>query len=371
MTMHFKKSNFRNINFKKKTFAIISIIISLLFTGCNIPFLSEWQDGACTSISDTAYDKSASSTSEIIDYINQCLINNQTVCELFIEDESLIDANSWLAAIDGIEQLKCEYKRVKNGFNVRITYECWDSFSIINAYKTGSTDGLNERQLTLYTKYIQILNEITSPANSDIENELAVHDYLVEHISYVDTGDSSYNAYSALINGIAVCSGYTECFKTFMDMLGIENGTVSGEAGDEQHIWNTVKLDDQWYHVDVTWDDPIGSSFEYTDHSYFNITAKDMSIDHTWNHDKYSEYENCGTKYSYVRYAGVTMISNTSQLNRLIRNAVKNKQTHIEFACTFTTDLKTAVSKTGEALSYTYKNVPRNNYSLYTVTFTY
>lgn len=45
-----------------------------------------------------------------------------------------------------------------------------------------------------------------------------------------------------------------------MDMLGIENGTVSGEAGDEQHIWNTVKLDDQWYHVDVTWDDPIGSS---------------------------------------------------------------------------------------------------------------
>lgn len=156
-----------------------------------------------------------------------------------------------------------------------------------------------------------------------------------------------------------------------MDMLGIENGTVSGEAGDEQHIWNTVKLDDQWYHVDVTWDDPIGSSFEYTDHSYFNITAKDMSIDHTWNHDKYSEYENCGTKYSYIRYAGVTMISNTSQLNRLIRNAVKNKQTHLEFACTFTTDLKTAVSKTGEALSYTYKNVPRNNYTLYTVTFTY
>lgn len=141
--MHFKKSNFRNINFKKKTFAIISIIISLLFTGCNIPFLSEWQDESSTSISNTAYDKSASSTSEIIDYINQCLINNQTVCELFIEDESLIDANSWLAAIDGIEQLKCEYKRVKNGFNVRITYECWDSFSIINAYKTGSTDALN------------------------------------------------------------------------------------------------------------------------------------------------------------------------------------------------------------------------------------
>ena len=119
-----------------------------------------------------------------------------------------------------------------------------------------------------------MLDSVTSPSNTDIENELAIHDYLVENVSYVDTGDSSYNAYSALINGIAVCSGYTECFKTFMDMLGIENGTVSGEAGNEQHIWNTVMLDGQWYHVDVTWDDPIGSSFEYTDHAYFNISEK-------------------------------------------------------------------------------------------------
>lgn len=185
-----------------------------------------------------------------------------------------------------------------------------------------------------------MLDSVTSPSNTDIENELAIHDYLVENVSYVDTGDSSYNAYSALINGIAVCSGYTECFKTFMDMLGIENGTVSGEAGNEQHIWNTVMLDGQWYHVDVTWDDPIGSSFEYTDHAYFNISAKDMALDHTWDRDKYAEYEDCGTKYSYIKYANITMISNTSQLNRLIRNTVKNKETHLEFSCTFTTDLK-------------------------------
>ena len=315
--------------------------------------------------------QSLSSTEDIIQYISDAVHNNDNVCEIFVEDEALIDANLWLSSIDGIEQLKCEYKRVKNGFNVRITYDCWDSFAIIKAYRSDSLSGLNERQFTLYNKYIQVLDSVTSPSNTDIENELAIHDYLVENVSYVDTGDSSYNAYSALINGIAVCSGYTECFKTFMDMLGIENGTVSGEAGNEQHIWNTVMLDGQWYHVDVTWDDPIGSSFEYTDHAYFNISAKDMALDHTWDRDKYAEYEDCGTKYSYIKYANITMISNTSQLNRLIRNTVKNKETHLEFACTFTTDLKTAVSKTGEALSYTYKNVPRTNYTLYTVTFTY
>lgn len=357
---------------KKVIFSLaLTAIMCITFTGCELPFDTIWPESSDNQISNKAYPQSAASTEDIIQYISDAVHNNDNVCEIFVEDEALIDANLWLSSIDGIEQLKCEYKRVKNGFNVRITYDCCDSFAIIKAYRSDSLSGLNERQLTLYNKYIQVLDSVTSPSNTDIENELAIHDYLVENVSYVDTGDSSYNAYSALINGIAVCSGYTECFKTFMDMLGIENGTVSGEAGNEQHIWNTVMLDGQWYHVDVTWDDPIGSSFEYTDHAYFNISAKDMALDHTWDRDKYAEYEDCGTKYSYIKYANITMISNTSQLNRLIRNTVKNKETHLEFACTFTTDLKTAVSKTGEALSYTYKNVPRTNYTLYTVTFTY
>ena len=42
-----------------------------------------------------------------------------------------------------------------------------------------------------------------------------------------------------MINGEAVCSGYTESFKTFMDMLGIENYTISGKAGNE-HIYGML-----------------------------------------------------------------------------------------------------------------------------------
>ena len=347
------------------------VLLSVALTGCTIPISFNMSSNSAMTIPKAAFSQSADTTEEIVQAIIASMDSDNNVCELFITDEELIDANKWLSLINGIEQLRCEYRRIKNGFNVRITYECWDNFAIIKAYRSESTYNLNERQLVLYDKYTKILEEIISPNQSDIEKEIAIHDYLVDNINYVDTGDSSYNAYSALINGIAVCSGYTECFKTFMDMLGIENGTVSGEAGNEQHIWNTVMLDGQWYHVDVTWDDPIGSSFEYTDHAYFNISAKDMALDHTWDRDKYAEYEDCGTKYSYIKYANITMISNTSQLNRLIRNTVKNKETHLEFSCTFTTDLKTAVSKTGEALSYTYKNVPRTNYTLYTVTFTY
>lgn len=358
-------------NFKSAILSLITLMCVLTFTGCTIPLDIFSYDNSDSSISNTAYKNTASSNEEIIDYIYECVKNGTSECDIFVTNEDLINANVWLNAIEGLEQLKCEYKRVKNGFNVKITYTCWDSFAIVKAYKTGNLNELNDRQLTLYNKYIEVLNAITSPSKSDIENELAVHDYLVKNVEYVDNGDSSFNAYSALIKGTAVCIGYTECFKTFMDMLGIENATISGTAGNESHIWNVVKLDNEWYQIDVTWDDPVGSSSDYIDHSYFNITAQDMALDHTYDKNRYKDYEECGTKYSYVKYAGITMVSNTAQLNRLIKNAVNQKLTHLEFASTFTANLKSAISKTDAQFSYSYKNIERNNYTLYSINFIY
>lgn len=347
------------------------VLLSVALTGCTIPISFNMPSNSAMTIPKTAFSQSADTTEEIVQAIIASMDSDNNVCELFITDEELIDANKWLSLINGIEQLRCEYRRIKNGFNVRITYECWDNFAIIKAYRSESTYNLNERQLVLYDKYTKILEEIISPNQSDIEKEIAIHDYLVDNINYVDTGDSSYNAYSALINGIAVCSGYTECFKTLLDMLGIENATISGEAGGQQHIWNVVNLDNHWYHVDVTWDDPVGSSSDYIDHSYFNISADDMALDHTWDRSRYSAYEKCGAKYSYYRYKKLPLISNVNQLNKLIYSTVKNKTAHIEFTITYNADLKEAISRTGQQLSYSYKNIDRVNYTLYSVTFTY
>ena len=214
------------------------VLLSVALTGCTIPISFNMPSNSAMTIPKTAFSQSADTTEEIVQAIIASMDSDNNVCELFITDEELIDANKWLSLINGIEQLRC-----------------WDNSAIIKAYRSESTYNLNERQLVLYDKYTKILEEIISPNQSDIEKEIAIHDYLVDNINYVDTGDSSYNAYSALINGIAVCSGYTECFKTLLDMLGIENATISGEAGGQQHIWNVVNLDNHWYHVDVTWDE--------------------------------------------------------------------------------------------------------------------
>ena len=84
-----------------------------------------------------------------------------------------------------------------------------------------------------------------------------------------------------------------------MDLIGIENRLVIGASFDstEDHAWNMLKLDGDWYCVDTTWDDPMGWSGSIT-YTYFNITSDTMrETDHQWDYTDVPEA--AGTKYAY------------------------------------------------------------------------
>lgn len=59
-----------------------------------------------------------------------------------------------------------------------------------------------------------------------------------------------------------VCEGYARAFKVLCDALEIPCVLTSGYARStvadtpQQHMWNDVSIDGQWYAVDVTWNDP-------------------------------------------------------------------------------------------------------------------
>ncbi len=63
-----------------------------------------------------------------------------------------------------------------------------------------------------------------------------------------------YTSYGAFVNHNVVCQGYALAFKVLMDRAGIPCCYVKSDA--MNHAWNMVQLDGNWYHVDVTWDDP-------------------------------------------------------------------------------------------------------------------
>lgn len=359
------------MNFKKRTIAYtIGVLAALILTGCTIPFLSSTKSDR-PYIPSTSYSSHPETTDDILQILTESMSNNQNSCEFLVSSETMINAEDWMSSLPGIDQIHCEYKKVSDGYNVLVTFEYWDNYAIVNAYKNQDTSLLNDRQSELYTKYLQIIDEYTSPSRSDCANELSIHDYLVTHIEYEEQEDTIYNAYDALIKGKSVCSGYAECFKTFMDLLGIENVTLSGTAGDQKHIWNMVCLEGEWYQVDVTWDDPIGSTDAAIDHAYFNITDTDMALDHTWDTSQNNGLTADGVKFSYPQYAGLIHIISQAQLNSYMITCIANQASSLEFTSSNTFDLKAAITASDTTLSYSFKIVERTGYSIYVVYLSY
>ena len=61
----------------------------------------------------------------------------------------------------------------------------------------------------------------------------------------------------ALVNRKCVCKGFVSAFKYLCDRLGdLEVMMVVGDIkGLGLHAWNMAKVDGEFYHIDVTWDD--------------------------------------------------------------------------------------------------------------------
>lgn len=142
---------------------------------------------------------------------------------------------------------------------------------------------------TYSAKDISILNrKVDELINENISNNMsvkdkvkAIHDYIINHTEYdtlktdnvKDTTYRSNTAYGVLVEGYGICSGYSDAMKLFLDKLNIINYKISND----QHIWNLVYLDGEWFHLDLTWDDPV-SDKNITRDNYFLITTKTLKL---------------------------------------------------------------------------------------------
>ena len=125
--------------------------------------------------------------------------------------------------------------------------------------------------------------KVIDPYMTDYEKELALHNWMCDHIQYdYDETLGTTSSYFAMVKRKAVCEGYAEAFTDLLHRAGIESATVYGDVFPEenfkrpQHAWNLVRIDGEWYYVDVTWDD-LNPGIRY---DYFNITTEQISKDH-------------------------------------------------------------------------------------------
>ena len=102
---------------------------------------------------------------------------------------------------------------------------------------------------------------------TDYEKLKYIHDWIADNTEYLDddTIGNIGTANGPIIDGVAVCAGYALAFQYLARSLGFDCIYVIGlgnKGATVRHGWNMVKLDGEWYNVDVTWDD--GNRVKYT-----------------------------------------------------------------------------------------------------------
>ncbi len=125
-----------------------------------------------------------------------------------------------------------------------------------------------------------------APENADdYDIELFLNDWLCQRCTYNNESSERHTALGALVLGEAVCDGYARAFQLLCRQFGIECLPVEGTsdfAGDGEggHMWNVVQLGDNWYHVDVTWNDAPEATCDVERYFYLNLTTDQIRQDH-------------------------------------------------------------------------------------------
>lgn len=175
-------------------------------------------------------------------------------------------------------------------------YAISDYYAVLELKSCFSKTEVEEMSLAIQDKVDEIISNIPGGL-SNYEIELYIHNYLIDNCSYFSDYiqvDASGNLYDCLIEGKTICSGYTGAFQYLLNHVGIDCVSILGWGQNMAHIWNAVLLDNQWYYVDVTWDD----SNELSRYNYFNITEKQLLNDH-----KIYEYFSDSSDYNLIKVA--------------------------------------------------------------------
>lgn len=162
-------------------------------------------------------------------------------------------------------------------------------FDSLGTVKVKITHTYTDEQIKLLQEKVNSISKDLIKENMKDDQKIKlIHDYIINNTKYdTDRSDNkiikydSDTAYGALIEHYAICGGYADSMKLFLDYLNIPNYKISSE----NHIWNFVYVNNKWYHLDLTWDDPVTSTGkDVLEYDYFLITSKELKQMNTDQH---------------------------------------------------------------------------------------
>lgn len=141
-----------------------------------------------------------------------------------------------------------------------------------------SNDILDKQRSELNNAVENILSKMKG-ISRDEDKIVFFHDYISSHNAYDPVGvsgdvdsveDYSFTAYGTLVNNVSVCQGMSDAFILLCRKVGIDSFLVSSEA--MVHAWNLVKINNRYYHLDITWDDSIfNANLDYASNDFLDV----------------------------------------------------------------------------------------------------
>ncbi len=106
-------------------------------------------------------------------------------------------------------------------------------------------------------------DKVLNAGMSELEKALAIHNFILNRMNYAYESDGTtpedaiwaHNMIGCAKYNLGVCESYAEAYMYLCLLNGVDCIIVWGEAGNEDHSWNLVSIDDKWYGVDCTWDE--------------------------------------------------------------------------------------------------------------------
>lgn len=251
----------------------------------------ETSDISLNSAGDEAYELSEQEV-KFVNYIAEDIAQNHAV-EVVIPEEYTIDSSRFDSDLVGkiVAAIQEDYPEI---FYIRehfTAYYSYNSNGLITSVFLENPD-TNESIYSMTDEEIDAawdeinteVDKIVAEAellDTDLEKILYVHDYIVSNYKYDERvyhpnliGTESRTLYSMVHEKTGVCQGYTYLFMTVMRELGID--CIAVPSDELNHIWNKVRIDGEWYNIDLTSDDPISDLSISISHDYFLLNDEEI-----------------------------------------------------------------------------------------------
>lgn len=194
-----------------------------------------------------------------------------------------------------------------NYFYVTSSFSYYTSSKIIKPRYNFKKDELESANKRFNAAVADALSHVDLDTMSDADIALALHDYIVLTAEYdvaayeaeTVSDRNTFSAYGVLVNKLGVCQSYTLAYNYLLGLCGVDSYFITTKLPDGVgHIWSLVKIGDEYYQTDVTWDDPIVDKKGVVTYDFFLLNDDEFAADGSHGTNYTNPYPTDSTAFS-------------------------------------------------------------------------